>query len=177
MRVAYDPRDLSKVLLRGPDEVWRGTRFADLRRPPSTLWELRRAQKALKERGSTLVDEELIFETIERQRGIVDEASRRTKEARRFMARRDCALDGAATQENSGASARGAKTELDEQPIDFSKVTTFPVEEWSRAAAISSRTSIRPIAAMRRSPVASASSGSRPTPGSDSIRRNPHSID
>lgn len=131
MRVAYDPRDLSRVFLRGPDEVWRAIRFADLRRPPITLWELRRAQKTLKERGLTLVDEELIFETIERQRTIVDEASRRTKEARRFMERRDRAFDGAATQGNFGESARGVKAELDDPPIDFSKVTIFPVEEWS----------------------------------------------
>jgi putative transposase len=66
MRVAFDPRDLSRVFLRGPDDAWRPIRFANLLRPPITLWELRRAQAALKERGLTLVDEELIFETIAR---------------------------------------------------------------------------------------------------------------
>jgi putative transposase len=81
VRVAYDPRDLSKVFLRGPDDAWRPIRFANLCRPPITLWELRRAQAVLKERGLALVDEALIFETIERQRALVDEASRRTKEA------------------------------------------------------------------------------------------------
>ena len=96
LRVAYDPRDLSKVFLRGSDDAWLPLRFANICRPPITLWELRRAQAALKERGLRLVDEQLVFETIERQRAIVEEASRRTKEARRLTERRERALDGAA---------------------------------------------------------------------------------
>ena len=130
LRVAYDPRDLSKVFLRGPDDAWRPLRFANLCRPPITLWELRRAQAALKERGLTLVDEQLIFETIERQRAIVEEASRRTKEARRLLERRERALDAAAARAHSGGS-EGRTAPEDDPPIDFSKIKLFPVEEWS----------------------------------------------
>jgi putative transposase len=129
MRVSYDPRDLSKVFLRGPDGARWPIRFANLLRPPITLWELRRAQTALKERGLTLVDEQLIFETIERQRAIVEEASRRTKEARRLAERRDRALAGAAARGCSEESETAA--ELDDPPIDFSKLPIYPVEEWS----------------------------------------------
>ena len=128
LRVAYDPRDLSKVFLRGPDDAWLPLRFANICRPPITLWELRRAQAALKERGLRLVDEQLVFDTIERQRAIVEEASRRTKEARRLMERRERGLDGAAER---GGLEEGTAPIADDTPIDFSKITLFPVEEWS----------------------------------------------
>ena len=130
MRVSYDPRDLSKIFVRGPDGARWPIRFANLLRPPITLWELRRAQAALKERGLTLVDEQLVFETIERQRAIVDEASARTKEARRLAERRDRALKGAAAHGCSEESETAA-AELDDPPIDFSKLPIYPVEEWS----------------------------------------------
>jgi putative transposase len=130
LRVAYDPRDLSKVFLRGPDDAWRPLRFANICRPPITLWELRRAQAALKERGLRLVDEQLVFDTIERQRAIVEEASRRTKEARRLLERRERALDGAARRAPS-EEPEGSTAPEDDPPIDFSKIKLFPVEEWS----------------------------------------------
>jgi len=131
LRVAYDPRDLSKVFLRGSDDVWRPLRFANLCRPPITLWELRRAHAALKERGLALVDEALIFETIERQRVIVEEATRRTKEARRLLERRERALDAVAAVAPSGGVEKGMTSITDDPPIDFSKIKLFPVEEWS----------------------------------------------
>lgn len=131
LRVAYDPRDLSKVFLRGPDDAWLPLRFANICRPPITLWELRRAQAALKERGLRLVDEQLVFDTIERQRAIVEEASRRTKEARRLLERRERALDGAAGCAPSGGAEGKTASIADDPPIDFSKIKLFPVEEWS----------------------------------------------
>ena len=131
LRVAWDPRDLSKVFLRGPDDAWLPIRFANICRPPITLWELRRAQATMKERGLRLVDEALIFETIERQRAIVEEASRRTKEARRLMERRERALDAAAARASSGEPEGSAESRADDPPIDFSKLPIYPVEEWS----------------------------------------------
>ncbi|MBM3553548.1 MAG: DDE-type integrase/transposase/recombinase [Alphaproteobacteria bacterium] len=131
LRVAYDPRDLSKVFLRGPDDDWRPLRFANICRPPITLWELRRAQATLKERGLKLVDEQLVFDTIERQRALVEEASRRTKEVRRLLERRERALDGAASCALPGALEGEATSIGDDPPIDFSKIELFPVEEWS----------------------------------------------
>ena len=95
------------------------------------MWELRRAQAALKERGLRLVDEQLIFETIERQRAIVEEASRRTKEARRLLERRERALDAAAARAHSGGFEGSTAPRADDPPIDFSKIKLFPVEEWS----------------------------------------------
>ncbi len=49
LRVSYDPRDLSRVFVRAPDGIRWPIHFADLRRPPITLGEHRRAQAALRE--------------------------------------------------------------------------------------------------------------------------------
>jgi putative transposase len=96
LRISYDPRDLSTVFVRDPDGTRWPIRYANLQWPPITLGEHRRAQLLMKERGLALVDEQLIFETIERQRAIVDDAVRDTKLARRLAERRDRAISGAA---------------------------------------------------------------------------------
>lgn len=129
LRVFYDPRDLSRVFVRAPDATRWPIRFADLRRPPIALGEHRRARTALRERGMALVDEQLIFETIEAQRALVDDATRRTKAARQLAEKRDRALGAAAL---GGSPARSEPPQADEErPIDWSKVPVFPVEEWS----------------------------------------------
>jgi len=125
LRVSYDPRDLSTVFVRGPDGQRYPVRFADLRHPPVTLAEHRRAQTALRERGRSLEDENLIFAVIEEQRALVDTASSKTREARRFAERRDRALAGvepAAIEENDPEHSESG---------DILDVPTFKVEEWS----------------------------------------------
>jgi putative transposase len=129
LRVSYDPRDLSRVFVCAPDGTRWPIRFADLRRPPITLGEHRRARTALRERGLALVDEQLIFETVEAQRALVDEATRRTKAARQLAEKRDRAL-GATAPNTSPGPAEPPQAEAD-RPIDWSKVPVFPVEEWS----------------------------------------------
>ena len=125
MRVSYDPRDLSTVFVRGPDGQRYPVRFADLRHPPITLAEHRRAQAVLRERGRSLEDETLIFAVIEEQRALVDAATGKTREARRFAERRDRALSGvepAAIEENNPDHAEAG---------DIFDVPIFEVEEWS----------------------------------------------
>lgn len=125
LRVSYDPRDLSTVFVRGPDGQRYPVRFADLRHPPITLVEHRRAQALLRERGRSLEDENLIFAVIEEQRALVDTASSKTREARRFAERRDRALtsvESSAIEENDPEHAESG---------DILNVPTFEVEEWS----------------------------------------------
>jgi putative transposase len=127
-RVSYDPRDLSRIFVRAPDGTRWPIRFADLRRPPITLGEHRRARTALRERGLALVDEQLIFETIEAQRVLVEDATLRTKAARQLVEKRERALG--AVSPNRSAPAEPAQAE-DDRPIDWSKVPAYAVEEWS----------------------------------------------
>ncbi|OYR21788.1 mu transposase, C-terminal family protein [Brucella grignonensis] len=128
LRVSYDPRDLSRVFVRAPDGTRWPIRFADLRRAPITLGEHRHARAALRERGIALVDEQLIFETIEAQRALVEDATRRTRAARQLAEKRDRALGAAGP--STPAPAEPPQVE-DDRPIDWSKVPVFPVEEWS----------------------------------------------
>jgi putative transposase len=131
LRISYDPRDLSTVFVQDPDGTRWPIRYANLQRPPITLGEHRRAQLLLKERGLAFVDEQLIFETIERQRAIVDDAVRDTKLARRLAERRDRAITGAARgrsqlEADAPDSLQGAA-----HPLNVEPETVFPVEEWS----------------------------------------------
>mgnify|MGYP003628968472 CR=1 FL=1 len=100
-------------------------RFADLRHPPITLVEHRRAQTLLRERGRSLEDEQLIFAVIEEQRALVDAATGKTRDARRLAERRDRALISVETvtiEENDPEHAESG---------DILDVPTFEVEEWS----------------------------------------------
>jgi putative transposase len=125
LRVSYDPRDLSTVFVRGPDGQRYPVRFADLRHPPITLAEHRRAQTLLRERGRSVEDETLIFAAIEEQRALVDAATAKTREARRFAERRDRALSGVEPSPIEEIDPDPA------DPIDILDLPTFDVEEWS----------------------------------------------
>ncbi|MDD9727598.1 transposase family protein [Roseovarius sp. SK2] len=126
LRVSYDPRDLSTIFVLGPEGQRYPVRFADLRHPSITLAEHRRAQAILRERGRALEDEALIFAVIEEQRALVDAASSRTREARRFSERRDRALDGVGAYEavDAGPEPKESENVLRDHP-------GFEVEEWS----------------------------------------------
>jgi putative transposase len=88
MIVRYDPRDLSRIYLLGPDGHYYDLSYRDLRRPPISLWEHRLALKRLREEGCANVDESAIFRTIEAMRAITDGAVVASKTARRQRERR-----------------------------------------------------------------------------------------
>jgi putative transposase len=61
--------------------------YADLRRPPITLAELERARTQLSAKGHAQPSEDLIFSTTEAQRRIERAAAKRSRRARRSLAR------------------------------------------------------------------------------------------
>lgn len=125
MIVRYDPRDLSRVHLLGPDGRYYDLSYRDLRRPPISLWEHRLALRRLREEGKAAIDEEAIFAAIDAMRGIVDRASAASKLARRQRERRprqDAAFAAPA------AHARPADA-MEPLPADQRLFTN--VEEWS----------------------------------------------
>jgi putative transposase len=124
LRIKYDPRDLSKVFVEDPDGGHWPVRIADLSRPPITLAEHRQAQAMLRARGQSLVDERLIFETIEQQRALEAAATTATRSARRQIERRERAL--AASAERPGATAEAP---VDDE--DYADLHPWKVEEWS----------------------------------------------
>jgi len=88
MIVRYDPRDLSRVYLLSPDGHYYDLAYRDLPRPPISLWEHRLALKRLHEEAHLAVNEDAIFDAIERMRQITHVAVRETKTSRRQRERR-----------------------------------------------------------------------------------------
>lgn len=83
VQVKYDPRDLSAVFVRLPDGHHMSVRYANLSRPPISLWELTRANARLRAQGRAEVNEQILFASIDEQRRIEDEALSKSKAARR----------------------------------------------------------------------------------------------
>jgi putative transposase len=86
-RVKYDPRDMSSVFVELPARGHIRLPYADLGKPPVSLWEHRNAVRALREQGRQTVDENAIFTAIKEQRQLLNEAQARSKTARRAAAR------------------------------------------------------------------------------------------
>ena len=120
LTVKYDPRDLSRVFVRGR-EGYVEARPADLTRPAIALWEHSAALRALRQAGRKAVDEDLIFATILAQRALVDEAARATKATRRDAARR-AHLAAPRTIDVTPSRSPG-----DDAPL---ALPYFEVEEW-----------------------------------------------
>lgn len=128
MIVRYDPRDLSRVYLWAPDGRYYDLSYADLRRPPISLWEHRLALKRLREQGRDQVDEDAIFDTIDRMRGIADQAIVDTKTMRRQRERRLQAVKAVDLKPAAEKPAKPAPTAFEPLPENERLFTN--VEEW-----------------------------------------------
>jgi putative transposase len=62
--------------------------YRDSGLPPVSIWELREAQKRAKEMGMKNYSERAVFELINQQREIEEEAAEKTKKARRSQQKR-----------------------------------------------------------------------------------------
>ena len=130
MIIRYDPRDLSRIYLLGPDGSYYDLSYRDLRRPPISLWEHRLALKRLREDGRALVDETAIFRSIETMRTIADDAVLASKTARRQHERRKRIVPAGERFDllpvESGET--GTFRQLSKEPQTHERM--FPVEEW-----------------------------------------------
>jgi len=80
----YDPRKLSKIWMFDPEtDEYIEIPCRDLSRPDISLWELKAAKKRLRKISKSMVNEDLIFKTIDEMREVVKEESHKTKEARK----------------------------------------------------------------------------------------------
>jgi putative transposase len=77
--VRYNPHDLSKIFVKGPSGPYVQVPYRNVSRPPVSDWERTLAKKSLAIRGLNARDEGLIFDAIEAQRQIVDEATQQTR--------------------------------------------------------------------------------------------------
>lgn len=132
MAVKYDPRDLSQIYLQAPDGKHWPIRYRNLRRPKITLWEHKRAQKSLREKGRRFVDEQMIFNAVEAQRMLVAEAKIKSKKARLTSQRTSYAVDETPSDiEISFQEATHMGSALDESDDESIKLLPFEVEDWT----------------------------------------------
>ena len=85
--VHYDPRDMSRVFLRGGDG-FQTVRYRNLANPPLTLWEIRAARKALAAEGRASVDEAALIAVRQANADLVTEGQRLTRRDRLQAERR-----------------------------------------------------------------------------------------
>ena len=102
----YDPRDLSRLWVLTPTKSYQAVPYADVRRPPITLTELRFAHAELRREARGSIDEERLFAMHARQQTIITDATKATKAARRRKEPRQ---------------RRSAPAEIPVSSIDYSK--------------------------------------------------------
>jgi putative transposase len=84
-----DPRDISVLYFFDPQgQNYISIPYRDSSLPPVSIWELREAQKRAKEMGIKNYSERAVFELINQQRQIEEEAAEKTKKARRAQQKR-----------------------------------------------------------------------------------------
>lgn len=87
--VHRDPRDISVVYFYDPElGDYFDVPYANQARPRISAWELLAARNALAKDGAKHVDENALFDAVERRRQIVETAQESTKKARREAQRR-----------------------------------------------------------------------------------------
>lgn len=130
MIIRYDPRDLSRIYLLGPDGQYYDIAYRDLRRPPISLWEHRLALKRLREERHAHIDEAAIFRTIDAMREIVDQATTTSKVARRQRERRFRLILGGRVDAAPAPEYEPPVT-VKEGPVRQPHEDMLPVEEWT----------------------------------------------
>ena len=110
--VRYDPRNLSRLFVLTPGKTYQPIPYADVRRPPITLAELRFAYAQLRKEAHGSINEEQVFAMHDRQTALVLDATKATKAARR---------------RKEPQPARTASLEPAVSPIDYNK-EVIPLE-------------------------------------------------
>jgi putative transposase len=119
--VRYDPRDMSKIYVKAPDQSYAEIPYADIRCPPISLWEIQAARRHLAKQGNTEINQTALFRAHDELNRLVADAVSKTRATRRVRARRE-GLDRERTLEKPALAPTVAA-------IDYSKeARELPVE-------------------------------------------------
>ncbi len=130
--VRYDPRDMSRVYAKVPDGDYVDVPYADVRLRSSSLGEIRRAAKELRQRNHDPRNGVLRQQAIVEQRDLERAAAQRSKRARRALEARSLAqrsVDLLAPSSAENLQTEVATAQSDEA-VDSMAVTELLVEEW-----------------------------------------------
>lgn len=126
--VRYHPEDISRVFVSADGKEYIEVRYADLRRPPISLFEHRRALKTIRSEGQCSISESQIFRTVEEQRRLIASAAHQT------LARRGAQLRKTRKIKMSGEPSkqqRVPKRESESEQVDYdAPVKAYDVEQW-----------------------------------------------
>ncbi len=126
--VRYDPRDMSRVYLRDPDGTYWPIPYSDRRLPAVTLSEINAIRRQLLDAGHVRLTQNQVFDALDQQRDLVEQAAGKSKAARRDLERARRGLSEAGA---SAATPYEAPPEVAAIEDDVSPIVPFAVEEWS----------------------------------------------
>jgi putative transposase len=122
LTIRYDPRDMSKIFVKAPDQSYAEIPYADMRCPPISLWEIRAARRLLAKQGNTQVNQMALFRAHDELKRLVAVSVSTTQSVRRDRARREN-LERERKLENSGplppASTVDYSREARELPVEL----------------------------------------------------------
>jgi putative transposase len=121
--VRYDPRDLSKLYVKAPNQSYLEVPYADIRLPPLSIWELRAARRFLAQRGDPRRNQERLFWAHDELQRIAAKSVAETSRVRRQRGRREALVRERSLSKLLPPSNEGA--------IDYSKTPRdLPTETW-----------------------------------------------
>ncbi|WP_108605329.1 Mu transposase C-terminal domain-containing protein [Aminobacter sp. MSH1] len=125
--IRRDPRDLLQIFVLEPGgRSYVTVPCRRLERPGISLFEHRQAVQMIKAGGRAQVDEEVIFRTVEQQRGLVKAAARKSRAARRQLARQTPGPETPVDRVVVMPTIENERDGDDQAPVP----PPFPVEKW-----------------------------------------------
>ncbi len=129
-----DYRDISAVHFFDPDtQTYAPIPYRDATHPPISIWELRAAEKRIKERGLSAVNETLIFEALEEMREIEQHAEAQTKRARRESQRRRNNAKAVKKKDAAKPATEKMQEEVPVVPMDDETEDILPYDDIEEA--------------------------------------------
>jgi putative transposase len=120
--------DMSKVYLHDREGTYWPIPYSDRRLPVVTLSEINSARRQLLDAGHKRLTQRQVFDALEQQRELVEQAAGKSKKARRDLerARRGLSEAGASNPEPAPVPS-----EVTASKEELGPIVPFPVEEWS----------------------------------------------
>jgi len=129
--VRFHPEDLSRIFVSVPGKEFIEVRFADLRRPPISLWEQRSVVRYLRDQGQKLISEAMMFRAIEEQRRLVTQAQRNTHSTKHRASRTNHRPARGTHHPGSTIYEPTAVSDSQLEPVDYSKpAPAYDAEQW-----------------------------------------------
>jgi len=118
--IKRDPRDISSVFFLDPEvNEYLQIPYRNLSRPAINIWEHKAALKLLHEEGAKDIDEDMIFNARQRQKDIIERATRLTKKARRMRQRKsEHEKDKIVIKPSKAPEIIKPQTDVSQEPIE-----------------------------------------------------------